>query len=169
MPAKTSRSSGPPGRPRTDRRGVPKLSKKITIPHGADEVFELVAQIDRYPEFIKWIRSMDVSETNTEGPIRYYRGEADVGFKGFSERFATDITADPMSRTIKVDLAHGPFRHLRNRWEMKPQGQDHTVVDFFIDYEFRNPVLSLLARANTGIAVNKIMQAFRDEADRRYT
>ena len=140
----------------------------MIIPHRAENVFDLVADIERYPDFIKWIRSMKVVPLNMEGPIKHYRGEADVGFKGFSERFATNVVADSLSKSIKVELARGPFRHLRNHWHMKADGEERTVIDFFIDYEFRNPVLSMLARANTGLAVNKIMQAFKDEADRRY-
>ncbi len=138
------------------------------IPHSADLVFDLVADIGRYPDFIRWIRSMKVTPSYEEGSVKAFRGEADVGFKGFSERFGTDVIADSSARSIKVDLAHGPFRHLRNRWTIKPDGQGHANVDFFIDYEFRNPVLSLLARANTALAVSKIIQAFKDEADRRF-
>lgn len=127
-----------------------------------------MADVERYPDFIKWIRSMKVTPSYEEGDVRAFRGEADVGFKGFSERFGTDVVANSAARSIKVDLAHGPFRHLRNRWVMKPDGDDRTNVDFYIDYEFRNPVLSLLARANTSLAVSKIIEAFKDEADRRY-
>ncbi|WP_158085551.1 type II toxin-antitoxin system RatA family toxin [Henriciella aquimarina] len=147
---------------------MPKLSKTVIIPHEAGNVFDLVADIGRYPEFIRWIRSMKVIPSDVIGPVKSYRGEADVGFKGFSERFGTDVVADEKERTIRVSLAHGPFRRLRNTWAMRPDGEGRTIVDFFIDYEFRNPVLSLLARANTELAVNKIMAAFKTEADRRY-
>lgn len=131
-------------------------------------MFDLVSDIGRYPEFIKWIRSMKVIERPSNDEVRRFRGEADVGFKGFSEAFATDIEADRSSRTINVKLAHGPFKALKNRWILEPDGQGCTKIDFFIDYEFRNPVLALLARANTELAVTRIMKAFRDEADRRY-
>lgn len=147
---------------------MPRLSKQLVIEHRADEVFDLVADIKRYPEFIKWIRTMRVSGEREEDGVRKYRGEVDVGFKGFSERFATDIAADDENRTVEVSLARGPFKKLQNRWKMSPDGELGTVVDFFIDYEFRNPVLSLLAKANTTLAVNKIMKSFIDEADRRY-
>jgi len=140
----------------------------VRIPHAADDVFELVSDIRRYPEFIKWIRSMKVTERPDDGVVRRYRGEADVGFKGFSEAFATDVSANSEAREIKVELAHGPFKRLRNHWKLKPDGAGATHIDFFIDYEFRNPVLALLARANTDLAVNKIMSAFKAEADRRF-
>ncbi|WP_018147218.1 type II toxin-antitoxin system RatA family toxin [Henriciella marina] len=147
---------------------MPRLSKQVIIEHRADEVFDLVADVRRYPDFIKWIRSMKVSGEREENGVRKYRGEVDVGFKGFSERFATDITADQPNNTVEVKLAYGPFKRLQNRWKMTPDGQLGTVIDFFIDYEFRNPVLSFLAKANTSLAVNKIMKSFIEEADRRY-
>lgn len=111
---------------------------------------------------------MKVTPKPSVGRVQNYRGEADVGFKGFSERFATDVAADAETRTIDVSLARGPFKRLRNQWKMRADGAGATLIDFYIDYEFRNPVLALLARANTELAVNKIMRAFKDEADRRY-
>ena len=147
---------------------MPELAKSLRIPHAPDQVFELVSDIGRYPEFIKWIRSMRVTNQVRTGSVLQSRGEASVGFKGFSERFTTDVEADADRRTIAVKLVRGPFRRLKNHWQLR-QGEDGgTVVDFYIDYEFRNPVLSLLARANTDLAVNRIMQAFLAEADRRY-
>ncbi|WP_084418911.1 type II toxin-antitoxin system RatA family toxin [Henriciella litoralis] len=147
---------------------MPSLKRQVKIPYHADDVFDLVADISRYPEFIRWIKKMKVSGIAHSGPVRTYRGEADVGFKGFSERFSTDIRADTEVRTVDVSLARGPFKKLKNSWKMKPDGQGQTDIEFFIDYEFKNPVLSLLARANTNLAVSKIMQAFQDEAKRRF-
>jgi coenzyme Q-binding protein COQ10 len=147
---------------------LPQLTRQLVIEHRIDEVFDLVADVERYPDFIKWIRSMKVTNDRTQDSKRLYRGEADVGFKGFSERFSTDIVANSETRTIEVKLARGPFKRLSNRWKMSSDGDLGTTIDFFIDYEFRNPVLSFLAKANTNLAVNRIMQAFVSEADRRF-
>ena len=112
---------------------------------------------------------MSVSQED-DSPAHYRCvGTARVHFKGFDERFATHVTGLPDQRRIDVKLADGPFRHLRNRWQFDDRGDGHTRVHFFIDYEFRNPLLSMLARSNSRVAVAKIMSAFRDEADRRYT
>ncbi len=147
---------------------MPRLSEQILIPHSADNVYGLVKDIRCYPEFIRWIKNMQVSdEVETEG-VYTCRGTADVSFKGFDERFSTTVKADPSERRIEVGMKRGPFRHLRNRWQFDPQGDDRTRVHFFIDYEFKNPILGLLARANTRMAVDKIMEAFRAEADRRF-
>jgi coenzyme Q-binding protein COQ10 len=95
-------------------------------------------------------------------------GTASVHFKGFDERFSTHVKGDPEARKIEVKLERGPFRHLRNRWQFDPRGDGKTRVHCFIDYEFKNPVLGLLARTNTRLAIEKIIDAFRAEADRRF-
>ena len=95
-------------------------------------------------------------------------GDVAVGFKGFQETFSTRIIADPEKRRIDVDLDRGPFRHLRNRWQFNEKSPGVTDVFFFIDYDFKNPLLRLLARTNQSLAINRIMQAFQTEADHRY-
>lgn len=149
---------------------MPRVSEQVLIPHRAEDLYELVRDIRRYPEFIKWIQAVAVSDENTSGDGVYScLGEASVHFKGFDERFATHVHADPQARKIDVKLARGPFRHLRNRWQFDPREDGKTRVHCFIDYEFKNPVLSLLARTNSRLAVELIIDAFRAEADRRFT
>ena len=147
---------------------MPKLEKHIIIPHKPDQVFGLVADISRYPEFIRWIQSMSVTGERSDAVGDHCVGNAVVGFKGFHERFSTLVSANKAANRITVRLERGPFRHLDNRWTFTETRQGTTRVDFFIDYEFKNPILGMLAKMNTSIAVNKIMQAFMDEADRRF-
>lgn len=148
---------------------MPKVSEQVLIPHTAADLYELVRDIRRYPDFIRWIRDLRVSDEQGSADTPYTcLGEASVHFKGFDETFATRVEADPLERKIDVSLVRGPFRRLRNRWQFQPINPLETRVHFFIDYEFKNPVLGLLARANTRLAVDKIIAAFRAEADRRY-
>jgi len=146
---------------------MPRHTTSINVPHHAENMFDLVSDIARYPDFIRWIRSMRVSAERDEGHVHHCLGEASVGFKGFSERFATTVEADSSERTVRADLVRGPFRHLRNTWSFVPTEQG-TRIDFHIDYEFSNFVLRMLARNNFQLAVDKIMGAFIEEADRRY-
>lgn len=148
---------------------MPRVSEQVLIPHSADNLYELVRDIRRYPEFIRWIRNVDVTQEDGDalGPYSCL-GTAAVHFKGFDETFATHVSADPSARRIEVKLKRGPFRHLRNRWQFDPRDESRTRVHCFIDYEFKNPVLGLLARTNTRMAIEKIMGAFRAEADRRF-
>ena len=112
---------------------------------------------------------MEVSRESGDALSAYScLGTASVHFKGFDEQFSTHVWADPEARKIEVKLERGPFRHLRNRWQFDPRDDGKTRVHCFIDYEFKNPVLGLLARTNTRLAVEKIIDAFRVEADRRF-
>jgi len=148
---------------------MPRVSEQVLIPHSAENLYELVRDIRRYPDFIKWIRSVSVSDERQDESGAYScLGEATVHFKGFDERFSTYVSADPSARKIDVKLARGPFRHLRNRWQFDPREDGKTRVHCFIDYEFKNPVLRLLARTNSRLAVELIIDAFREEADRRF-
>lgn len=148
---------------------MPRVSEQVLIPHSADDLYGLVLDIRRYPEFIKWITRVAVTQEHGERNVSYKcLGTASVRFSGFDEQFSTYVKGDPEARIIDVKLERGPFRHLRNRWQFDPRDDGKTRVHCFIDYEFKNPVLRLLARANSRLAVEKIIDAFRVEADRRF-
>lgn len=148
---------------------MPKVSEQVLIPHTADNLYHLVRDIRRYPEFIKWINAIEVSdETPEDADLYSCLGLASVTFQGFNERFTTQVEANPATRQINVRLVQGPFRHLRSRWQFDPREDGRTRVHCFIDYEFKNPVLRLVARANSRLAAELIIDAFRTEADRRF-
>lgn len=148
---------------------MPRVSEQVLIPHTAENLYELVRDIRRYPEFIKWITNIRVSEEQGELDEAYScLGTASVTFQGFNERFSTFVTGNPEARRIEVRLKNGPFRHLNNRWQFDPREDGRTRVHCFIDYEFKNPMLRLLARTNSRLAAELIIDAFRAEADRRF-
>ena len=110
---------------------------------------------------------MSVSGERSDGPVQHCLGEASVGFRGFSERFATTVEANEDQGTVEANLVRGPFKHLKNRWRFTPV-ESGTEIAFEIDYEFSNFILRMLAKNNFQLAVDKIMGAFLAEADRRY-
>lgn len=145
-----------------------RYDRTIAVKHRPEELFELVSDIRRYPEFVRWIRSMSVSGEKEVGGVHQCIGEARVGFAGLTEMFATTVAAHREAGTIVTDLIRGPFRRLHNRWRFEPDGQGGTRVQFHIDYEFRNPFLQALLVANFDRAVNALIASFLEEADRRY-
>ncbi|MEL6663479.1 MAG: type II toxin-antitoxin system RatA family toxin [Pseudomonadota bacterium] len=146
---------------------MPRYQTSITVPHTPDNMFALVSDIARYPDFIRWIRTMSVSQQRIEGDVQHCLGEASVGFRGFSERFATTVEADPKAQSVRAVLVRGPFKRLKNVWAFS-EISGGTKIDFDIDYEFSNFILRMLAKNNFRLAVDKIMGAFLAEADRRY-
>ena len=147
---------------------LPVLDTELVTHHRRSDLHTLVSDIGRYPEFIRWIKALRVSNSREEAGVTYQLGEVVVGFKGFSERFATNVVSNPLECTVTADLVRGPFRRLRNAWKFTDQENGQTRVNFHLDYEFSNPVLAMLARSNTEKAVGKIMEAFITEADRRF-
>ncbi|MEQ9435580.1 type II toxin-antitoxin system RatA family toxin [Hyphomonas sp.] len=148
---------------------MPRFSKSVRVPYSKLQAFNLVSDIASYPDFIKWITAMRVSEVRTdEAGIRHSRGDAVVGFKGFVERFATSVVADPLAGTVVASLIKGPFRRLHAQWSIIPLERGGTDIALEIDYEFRNVLIAMLAAANHDIAVDRIMSAFLVEAQNRY-
>lgn len=127
-----------------------------------------MSDIERYPEFIRWIKALRASGLQTQENETSQLGEVVVGFKGFSERFSTKVVSNSLDRTVRVTLVKGPFRRLSNGWKFSTGPDGRTKVDFHLDYEFSNPILAMLAKTNTDKAVRKIMESFIEEADRRF-
>ncbi len=138
------------------------------VPYAPHEVFELVADIESYPAFIKWITALRASNHNETGGVRTCLGEAVIGFKGFTDRFATNVIADPHKMSVTANLVRGPFKRLNAVWQIAPIDNGGCECTLGIDYEFSNPVIAMLAAANQERAARRILKAFMEEAARRY-
>ena len=145
------------------------FTKSVRLPYTPEQCFDLVSDIRRYPDFIRWITAMRVSEeTELEAGKSSCLGEAVIGFKGFTERFSTRVTKDPAAGQVVASLVKGPFRRLRAEWRIVPQERS-ADVRLDIDYDFKNPFIRMLAAANHDTAVNRILNAFLEEGRRRYS
>jgi len=147
---------------------LPVLTTQITTHHAPEHLLELVSDAARYPEFINFIKQIRISAERTSEVISSKRADVVVGFKGFTERFTTDIQTDAAKKTVNVALVRGPFKRLKNDWRFAVCEDGKTQIDFHIDYAFSNPLLAMVAHSNTQKAVGLIMNAFIEEADRRY-
>jgi len=145
-----------------------KHTQEIVLPYTVEQMFDLVSDIKRYPEFVRWITALRVSNPRTVAEVNHCVGEAVVAFKGFSHTFATRVAADRANNTIEVSLERGPFKHLVNTWRFAKEGENITRVFFSIEYEFSNFILQGLARANHDYAIKQIMGTFLEEAKQRY-
>lgn len=154
------------------RRSCPGASLSIhretlDLPYRPEDLFDLVADVGSYPEFINWIQALKVI-SEEETPARdQCRAEVTVGFKGFRETFVTDVDARRDEMAIDVSLVRGPFRKLSNTWRFK-SGPKGARVEFTIAFEFRNFVLQALADVNKAYAVKRVIECFVAEAGRRH-
>lgn len=139
----------------------------LDLPYRPEDLFDLAAGVERYPEFITWIQSLKLLSSQATEDGKRCRAEVTVGFKGFRETFVTDVEARRSTKTIDVSLVRGPFRKLSNTWRFNPQPSG-SHVEFAIQFEFRNFVLQALADANKRHAVKRVIDCFIEEAGRRY-
>ena len=139
------------------------------LPYRPWDLFVLVGDVARYPEFVPWVTSMTVGDPRPEGEGRdCVEAEAGVGFAFLTERFATSVRRDAPAGVIEVGLIRGPFRRLSNRWRFEPCGEGTRVV-FDIDFAFKTRILDALLVANFDRAVNKLIGCFEARAAQLYT
>jgi len=138
------------------------------LPYTPDQLFRLIGDVDRYPEFVPWITSMRTwNARDLEDGVNQLDAEAGVGFSFLKERFSTRVRRDGANHQIDVGLLSGPFRKLTNRWRFIAEG-DGTRVEFDIDFQFKSRLLEGLLSANFHHAVERLMTCFEDRAKALY-
>jgi len=138
------------------------------LPYAPEQLFQLVGEVERYPEFVPWITRMRVFNPREVAPgVDELDAEASVSFAFLTERFSTRVRRDAPAAEIGVGLIRGPFRKLKNRWRFTPQGAG-TLVEFEIDFEFSSRLLDALLRANVGYAMNRLIGCFEERARALY-
>lgn len=138
------------------------------LPYAPDQLFRLVGDVERYPEFVPWITAMRTWNLRQEPDgSTLVDAEASVGFAMLRERFSTRVRRDPGRKAVEVELLHGPFRRLMNSWTFSedPAG---TRIDFMIDFEFKSRLLDALLHANFDRAVDRLVGCFEQRAKALY-
>ena len=136
--------------------------------YSPEQLFALVGEVQRYPEFVPWISAMRTWNDRVDGDgLSWVDAEAKVGFSFLKERFSTRVRRDPAERQIDVGLISGPFDKLRNRWVFNddPIG---CRVEFDIDFAFKSRLLDGLLAQNFEHAVDRLMRCFEDRAAALY-
>jgi len=148
---------------------MPQFTTRRRVRHSADDMFDLVADIERYPEFVPLCRSMRVTRRTTLADREIVVAEMQVAYKLIQEQFMSRVTLIRPERTILVDYLNGPFRRMENRWTFRPDskapGREGCEVEFFISYEFRSRTLGLLMGAMFDTAFRRFASAFESRAD----
>jgi coenzyme Q-binding protein COQ10 len=145
---------------------MPRFSTTRRVRHSASDMFDLVADIEHYPEFVPLCRSIRLSQRRTIGEgVETLRSEMTVAYKMISETFVTRVTLDKPHLQIHVQYLEGPFRQLENRWTFRPLGEHACEVEFFISYEFRSRTLGFLMGSMFDTAFRRFAEAFERRAD----
>jgi len=147
---------------------MPQLSTTRRVRHAASEMFDLVADVERYPEFVPLCQSLKVRTRMEVAGKDVIVADMTVAYKMIRETFTSRVTLDQPDLEILVEYLEGPFRRLNNRWKFRPVGDRVCDVDFFIAYEFRSRTLGMLMGAMFDAAFRRFSTAFEHRADRVY-
>jgi coenzyme Q-binding protein COQ10 len=148
---------------------MPQYSTKRRVRHAATEMFDLVADVGRYPEFVPLCRALKVRQRKSEPDgIEVLVADMTVAYKLISETFTSRVTLDRSNLQIVVEYLDGPFSRLENRWTFRPAGEISCDVEFFISYEFRSRMLALLMGSMFDLAFRRFASAFEQRADAVY-
>ena len=129
-------------------------------------MFDLVADVERYPEFVPLCEKLVVRRRGPELDSHVVLvADMTVAYKIFRETFTSKVTLDRAKLEILVEYLDGPFRSLENRWRFKSEGERACEVEFFIDYEFRSRTLGMLMGGVFEAAFRRFADAFERRAD----
>ena len=145
---------------------MPQFSTKRRVQHSASDMFDLVADIESYPEFVPMCSAMHVrSQTDKGGGATVLVAAMTVAYKMIHQTFTSRATLDKPNQKILVEYLDGPFRHMQNRWAFHPTGQQSCEVEFFIEYEFKSRTLAMLMGTLFDTVFRRMAAAFEKRAD----
>jgi coenzyme Q-binding protein COQ10 len=148
---------------------MPSFSTRRRVKHSAADMFDLVADVEKYPEFVPLCSALKVrSRTPKDEGVETLVADMTVAYKMVRETFTSRVTLDRPKLAILVEYLNGPFSRLQNRWTFRAAGDEACDVEFFIDYEFKSRVLAMLMGAMFDTAFRKFAVAFEQRADKVY-
>jgi len=148
---------------------MPQFSTKRRVRHTATDMFDLVADVEKYPQFVPLCSALTVKSRSSKGDnVIVLVADMTVAYKIIRETFTSRVMLNRPNLKILVEYLNGPFKRMQNRWTFHPVGEDTCDVDFFIEYEFRSRTLAMLMGAMFDAAFRKFSAAFEKRADDVY-
>jgi len=142
---------------------MPVHSERRVLPYRPDQLYDLVANVQDYPQFLPWCMGARIRERGEN----FLVADLIIGFKMFRERFTSRVKLDPTKQRIDVAYTDGPFKYLRNHWLFLPH-QQGCEIDFHVDFEFRSRLLQKAIEVLFGEAVRRMVAAFETRAAQLY-
>ena len=142
---------------------MPRHQETRFLPYSATQMFDLVADIEHYPEFLPWCKGACILSRDS-GNVT---AALVIGYKLFQEKFTSEVTLD-RPRAITVHYRSGPLSHLSNIWEFAPKGKKGCEITFHVDFDFRSPLLRAAMGMFFDKALTKMVAAFEERAKQLY-
>ena len=147
---------------------MPTHSETRRLPYTADQMYDLVADVARYPEFLPWTAAARIRETKDHGDHQVVLADLVISFKVFRERFGSRVTLYPEARKIDTEYLDGPFKKMVSNWSFTDAGEGACDVGFHVDFEFRNRLLQATATVFFNEAMTRVVRAFEARAEQLY-
>ena len=138
------------------------------LPYTAKEMFDLVADVSSYPEFLPWCAAARVRKEIQKGVVKQIEADLVISFKVFREKFGSRVILDASKFTIETEYLDGPFRHMHSVWSFNNSEQG-CEVNFNVDFEFKSAILQSIIGLVFNDAMQRIVRAFERRAADLYT
>lgn len=136
-----------------------------TVPFTADQMFDLITDVEQYPSFIPWCENLTVTRRWEEEGVQYMDASMTASFKVYRETVHTRVAMDRATHKVTVDYLDGPFKHLHNVWTFTDRSdRGDCLIDFYIEFEFRNRILQMAIKPVFNEAVYRMVRAFENRA-----
>jgi coenzyme Q-binding protein COQ10 len=142
---------------------MPTHAEQRLLPYTAEQLFDLVAEVEHYPEFLPWCLGARIRERKGNE----ITADLLIGFRMVRERFTSRVVLD-RPRGIDVSYSEGPFRYLTNHWGFVPQPDGGCLINFYVDFEFRSRLLQKIIEVLFNEAVKRMVSAFETRARQLY-
>jgi coenzyme Q-binding protein COQ10 len=143
---------------------MPHLTLAEPSPYSPQQIFDLVADVARYHEFLPWCKAARIHSQNDNE----FLAELVIVFKGFTEKFTSRVVLHPDTLKIDSEVVKGPFHHLTNHWWLEPLENGGTMIHLALDFQFKSKILESLIGGLFHRASEKMVAAFRERAEALY-
>lgn len=147
---------------------MPQFETHHAVPHTSDQMFDLVADVERYPEFLPLCEALSIRSRKERDSKVLLIADMTVGYKAIRETFTTQVLLNRAERVIDVKYIDGPFKYLDNRWRFEDRPEGGSTIHFFIDYEFKSRILGALMGSMFDRAFRMFSEAFETRAAKIY-
>jgi len=142
---------------------MPTHAEQRVVPFTPEQLFNLIADIQRYPEFLPWCVGARIRKRDGNRIV----ADLVIGYKLIRERFTSTVTLSPELNRIDVEYTDGPFKYLNNHWVFEPHPEG-CMIDFYVDFEFRSKMLQKIIEVFFNEAVRRMVGAFEARAHELY-
>jgi len=147
---------------------MPKQEESKTVNYSKDQMFDLVADIDRYDEFLPWCNNSKIINTSIKDDIKIVIADLEIGYDQFVYTYRSEVKLHKDKSEINVRNLDGPFKYLENNWKFVTVNESECEIQFKIDFELNIALFDILMRKFFDLAFQKMVDAFISRANEIY-